>query len=85
MGFTTGPRLKFLRGLFMGLAPPTGFDPGAHAPSPLPTALANALQQLPELEQATIALSLERVVNLLEENNIELVSTAALGVAPGGT
>jgi DNA-binding MarR family transcriptional regulator len=48
-------------------ATPKGEDLAAQAPSPLPTALANALQQLPELEQATIALSLERVVDLMEE------------------
>lgn len=47
----------------------------AQAPSPLPTALANALTQLPELEQATIALSLERVVNLMEEKYIEVTTT----------
>lgn len=47
----------------------------AQAPSPLPTALANALTQLPELEQATIALSLERVVNLMEEKYIEVTAT----------
>jgi len=41
-------------------ATPKGEDLAAQTPSPLPTALANALKQLPELEQATIALSLER-------------------------
>jgi DNA-binding MarR family transcriptional regulator len=35
-------------------------------PSPLQTQLAAALNALPELEQATITLSLERVVNLME-------------------
>jgi DNA-binding MarR family transcriptional regulator len=53
-----------------------GADLVAQVPSPLPTALANSLQQLPELEQATIALSLERIVNLMEENYIEAASTA---------
>jgi len=48
-------------------ATPKGEDLAAQTPSPLPTALANALKQLPELEQATIALSLERVVDLMEE------------------
>jgi DNA-binding MarR family transcriptional regulator len=84
-GLITRQRDQRDRRLIKVQATPKGIDLGAQAPSPLPTALANALQQLPELEQATIALSLERVVNLLEENNIELVSTAALGVAPGGT
>jgi DNA-binding MarR family transcriptional regulator len=36
------------------------------APSPLQDKLAEALKSLPELEQATIALSLERVVKLME-------------------
>ncbi len=36
------------------------------APSPLQDGIANALARLPELEQATIALSLERVVELME-------------------
>ena len=48
-----------------------GQDLAAQAPSPLPTALANALKQLPELEQATIALSLERVVDLMEERCVQ--------------
>lgn len=48
-------------------ATPKGKELAAQAPSPLPTALAESLQQLPELEQATIALSLGRVVDLMEE------------------
>lgn len=36
------------------------------APSPLQDGIANALTRLPELEQATIALSLERIVELME-------------------
>lgn len=42
-----------------------------HAPSPLQQALASGLNTLPELEQATIALSLERVVDLMEVRHIE--------------
>jgi DNA-binding MarR family transcriptional regulator len=37
-----------------------------NAPSPLQDSLAAALQQLPELEQATIALSLKRIAELME-------------------
>lgn len=37
-------------------------------PSPLQQKLAEALQALPELEQATITLSLERVVDLMESD-----------------
>ena len=36
------------------------------APSPLQKTLADALSALPELEQATITLSLERIVDLME-------------------
>jgi DNA-binding MarR family transcriptional regulator len=45
-------------------------DPGRllldQAPSPLQDQLAEALQKLPELEQVAIAMSLERVVELME-------------------
>ena len=63
-------------------ATPAGEDLVAQAPSPLPTALANALKQLTELEQATIALSLERVANLMEEKYIEVASTAESESSP---
>jgi DNA-binding MarR family transcriptional regulator len=53
-----------------------GQDLVARAPSPLPTALAEALKQLPELEQATIALSLERVVDLMEAKYVEDAAAA---------
>lgn len=41
------------------------------APSALQDSLAGALQELPELEQATIALSLKRVVDLMEAGHLE--------------
>lgn len=37
-----------------------------HAPSPLQEGLAHALKEIPEIEQATIALSLQRIVDLME-------------------
>src|SRR5690606_33615345 len=37
------------------------------APSPLQKTLADALNELPELERATITLSLERIVDLVEK------------------
>ncbi len=37
------------------------------APSPLQKTLSDALNQLPELEQATITLALERIVDLMEK------------------
>lgn len=43
-----------------------GVELARRAPSPLQRTLANALNALPELEQATIALALERVVALME-------------------
>ncbi len=43
-----------------------GRDLARDTPSPLQQKLAEALQALPELEQATITLSLERVVGLIE-------------------
>ena len=39
-------------------------------PSPLQKKLADALKALPELEQATITLSLERIVNLMEPQGV---------------
>jgi len=41
------------------------------APSPLQQTLADALNELPELEQATIALSLERIVLLMEAPEVD--------------
>lgn len=41
------------------------------APSLLQDKLSNALQNLPELEQVTIAMSLERVVGLMEAEHLE--------------
>jgi DNA-binding MarR family transcriptional regulator len=61
-----------------------GNDLVAQAPSPLPTALANALKQLPELEQATIALSLERIVELMEERCVQDIPVAADEPTPKG-
>lgn len=47
-------------------ATPAGAELASRAPSPLQQTLAKALVALPELEQATIALALERVVTLME-------------------
>jgi len=43
-----------------------GREVARRAPSPLQKTLADALSALPELEQATITLSLERIVSLME-------------------
>lgn len=52
-------------------ATPRGAELTRKAPSPLQQTLANALNALPELEQATIALSLERIVTLMEAQEID--------------
>jgi DNA-binding MarR family transcriptional regulator len=49
----------------------TGRRLASHAPSPLQAGLANALKNLPEIEQATIALSLNRIVDLMEAEAID--------------
>lgn len=48
-----------------------GLETVKYAPSPLQDGLATALKDLPELEQTTIALSLERIVDLMEVRHIE--------------
>lgn len=52
-------------------ATPAGAQLARQVPSPLQRTLANALNALPELEQATIALSLERIVALMEAQGID--------------
>lgn len=48
-----------------------GLELAYNAPSPLQDSLANALKQLSELEQSTIALSLKRIVDLMEAGHLE--------------
>ncbi|HSN42175.1 MAG TPA: MarR family transcriptional regulator [Burkholderiales bacterium] len=52
-------------------ATPAGAQLARQVPSPLQRTLADALNALPELEQATIALSLERIVALMEAQEID--------------
>ena len=54
----------------------------ASAPSPLQDVFADALHRLPELEQTAIALSLERIVELMEAKHINAAPILDLG---GGT
>lgn len=57
------------------------------APSPLQDSLANALKQLPQLEQATIALSLKRIVDLMEAGHLEaapILETDQPDIVAGG-
>mgnify|MGYP003333851923 CR=1 FL=1 len=62
-----------------------GVELSRKAPSPLQQTLANALAELPELEQATIALSLERVVALMEAPEVDAAPILATGpINPNG-
>ncbi len=49
----------------------TGVALIGQGPSPLQEGLANALKSLPDIEQATIALSLQRIVDLMEARQLE--------------
>lgn len=53
------------------IATARGRDLAATAPSPLQESLTASLSELPELEQTAIALSLERVVELMEAQHIK--------------
>jgi DNA-binding MarR family transcriptional regulator len=48
-----------------------GIELAYNAPSPLQDSLANSLKELSELEQSTIALSLKRIVGLMEAGHLE--------------
>ena len=50
---------------------PKGQEVVENAPSPLQDKLADALGKLPDLERATIALSLQRIVDLMEAGQID--------------
>ena len=47
-----------------------GIDLASHTPSPLQQKLSESLKALPELEQATITMSLERIVELMESGGV---------------
>jgi DNA-binding MarR family transcriptional regulator len=62
-----------------------GVELSRKAPSPLQQTLANSLAELPELEQATIALSLERIVALMEAPEVDAAPILATGpINPAG-
>ncbi len=65
-------------------ATPTGIALVGQGPSPLHEGLSNALKALPDIEQATIALSLQRIVDLMEppEANASPPEGADSGAAP---
>jgi len=60
-------------------ATPEGVELSRKAPSPLQQTLANSLRELPDLEQATIALSLERIVALMEAPEVDAAPILATG------
>jgi hypothetical protein len=67
-------------------ATPTGTRLVDQAPSPLQEGLANALNDLAEIERATIALSLQRIVDLMEAGAVEAAPVLETGqLAPDKT
>ncbi|MBL8436601.1 MAG: winged helix-turn-helix transcriptional regulator [Zoogloeaceae bacterium] len=68
-------------------ATPKGVELAATAPSPLQRHLAEAVNALPELEQATMAQALERIVELMEKGAAAVVpgpGAPAANPATGG-
>lgn len=65
-------------------ATPKGIALAESAPSPLQQSLADAVKALPELEQATIALSLERIADLVgaRDTGIKVALEQGLGEQP---
>jgi len=62
-----------------------GIELSQKAPSPLQQTLADSLADLPELEQATMALSLERIVALMEAPEVDAAPILATGpINPAG-
>jgi DNA-binding MarR family transcriptional regulator len=57
----------------------TGRKLVANAPSPLQDGLACALKNLPEIEQATIALSLQRIVDLMDVEALDAAPVLDMG------
>ncbi|HEX2140321.1 MAG TPA: MarR family transcriptional regulator [Woeseiaceae bacterium] len=78
-GLVTRTRMRADRRLVQVSATPEGIALAQSAPSPLQKALAVALNRLPELEQATIALSLERIVALMEVEELDASPILATG------
>ena len=67
------------------LATEAGRELAGSAPSPLQDRLADALMGIPELERVAIALSLERIVDLMEAGGIEAAPLLSVGpVDPPG-
>jgi len=67
-GWITRERGRRDRRIVYITATEDGKTQAANTPSPLQQKLAEALNALPELEQATITMSLERIVDLMESD-----------------
>lgn len=78
-GLITRTRLPEDRRVVHVVATAKGVTLAQSAPSPLQQALARALARLPEPEQATIALSLERIVALMEVEELDASPIPAAG------
>lgn len=70
-GLVQRERSRADRRLVLITATSAGRQMVSDAPSPLQDALATALDELPELERVAIALSLERVVDLMEIQRLD--------------
>ena len=73
------------RRLVLVSATEVGADLVASAPSPLQDVFAEALHGLPELEQTAIALSLERIVELMSAKDIDAAPLLSLGEMKSST
>lgn len=84
-GWVTRERTREDRRVIRISATPKGVQLSQQVPSPLQSTLAQALNALPELEQVTIALSLERIVALMEAQEIDAAPILATGpINPSG-
>ena len=78
-GLVTRQRGRKDRRMVHVTATPTGMALAQKAPSPLQQSLADAVKALPELEQAAIALSLERIVDLMGARDTNIAAVLKTG------
>jgi DNA-binding MarR family transcriptional regulator len=62
-----------------------GFKLAYRAPSPIQDQLVERLRELPELEQAAISMSLQRIVDLMEARSLDASPILATGDIQAGT
>jgi len=80
-GWVVRTRIREDRRIVMISATEAGADLARRAPSPLQGRMMSALNALSELERATIALSLERVVSLMEEQVADPAAPIQTGIS----